>query len=103
MDTPSTERPTSGRTPLTTRSPGAKRPSFGDYHPDDRVNRPITAKLLGPISPRTLEDWARDGKGPPFQKLGTGRSARVVYRVGDLLEWLDAQTRASTTVDPEAA
>ncbi|MCB9718384.1 MAG: helix-turn-helix domain-containing protein [Myxococcales bacterium] len=79
------------------------RPSFGDYHPDDRVSRPVAAQLCGPVSPRTLEDWARDGKGPPFQKLGTGRSARVVYRVGDLLDWLDAQTRASTTTDPEAA
>ena len=54
-------------------------------------------------SGRTFEDKARDGSGPKYQKLGKGRSARVVYRVGDLLAWLNSQTRASTTTDPEAA
>jgi len=80
----------------------APRPSFGDYHPDDHVNRPTAAALMA-VSPRTTEDWARDGKGPPFRKLGTGRSARIVYRVGDVLEWLNAQARSSTTSDPGAA
>lgn len=87
---------------LATSSTASQRPSFGDYHPDDVVSRKIAAALIG-VSPRTTEDWARAGKGPPFRKFGTGRSARIVYRVGDLLAWLDSQTRASTTTDPEAA
>lgn len=107
MDTPHGVRPKGRATTAeasarpTTRTRPA-RPSFGDYHPDDVVSRKIAAALLG-VSPRTTEDWARAGKGPPLRKLGSARSCRVLYRVGDLLEWLDAQTRASTTTGPEAA
>lgn len=72
------------------RSPKAKRHSFGDYHPDDVVSRKIAAALIG-VSPRTTEDWAREGKGPVYCKLGTGRSARIVYRVRSLLAFLDSQ------------
>jgi hypothetical protein len=112
MHTPTTGRPSSSRTPTpearprttapTTSAPVPARPSFGDYHPDDVVSRKDAAALIG-VSPRTTEDWARDGKGPAFRKFGTGRSARIVYRVGDLLTWLDAQRRSSTTTTPEAA
>lgn len=107
MHNPTAGRPSSSRTPTpearprtptTTSSPRPTRPSFGDYHPDDVVSRKDAAALIG-VSPRTTEDWARDGKGPPFRKFGTGRSARIVYRVGDLLAWLDAQRRVSTTSD----
>jgi hypothetical protein len=110
MNTPTTGRPNSSRTPTpearprttTTSSPRPARPSFGDYHPDDVVSRKDAAALIG-VSPRTTEDWARDGKGPAFRKFGSGRSARIVYRVGDLLSWLDAQRRSSTTTTTEAA
>lgn len=109
MHTPTTGRPSRTaphearpRTPTTTSSPRPARPSFGDYHPDDVVSRKDAAALIG-VSPRTTEDWARDGKGPPFHKFGTGRSARIVYRVGDLLAWLEAQRRSSTTTTHEAA
>lgn len=110
METPTTRRPSSSRAPTpearprttTTTTPRPARPSFGDYHPDDVVPRKDAAALIG-VSPRTTEDWARDGKGPAFRKFGTGRSARIVYRVGDLLAWLDAQRRSSTTTTPGAA
>lgn len=105
MQTSNMDRPrrpqSAGARPHTPTPTTASRPSFGDYHPDDHVSRPIAAALMA-VSPRTTEDWARDGKGPAFRKLGTGRSARIVYRVGDLLEWLNAQARSSTTNDPEA-
>lgn len=121
MHTPTTGRPSSSRTPtpearprtvsgsaaLTTTPtapPRRTRPSFGDYHPDDVVSRKEAAALIG-VSHRTMEDWAREGgaKSPPFHKYGTGRSSRISYRVGDLLTWLDAQRRSSTTTTPEAA
>jgi predicted site-specific integrase-resolvase len=35
------------------------------------------------MSPRTLQRWRQDGKGPPFLKLG----GRVIYRVSDIETW----------------
>ena len=35
------------------------------------------------MSPRTLQRWRQDGKGPPFLKLG----GRVVYRLTDIESW----------------
>jgi hypothetical protein len=35
------------------------------------------------MSPRTLQRWRQDRKGPPFLKLG----GRVVYRVFDIQAW----------------
>ncbi len=52
------------------------------------------AALLN-LSPSTLAKWRVSGKGPKFVKLGS----RVGYRTSDLEDWLDAQTRMSTS-DP---
>ena len=48
------------------------------------------------VSPRTLEKmrWTGCG-GPPFVKIGR----RCMYRKSDLMAYLDAQTRQSTS-DP---
>jgi predicted DNA-binding transcriptional regulator AlpA len=35
------------------------------------------------MSPRTLQRWRQDGRGPLFLKLG----GRVVYRVSDIEAW----------------
>ncbi len=107
MDNPNAAAPTPDRAPTfetrpRTTSPPSKRPSFGDYHPDDYVSRKVAAALIG-VSAGTLEDWAREGKSPPYCKLGEGRSSRVVMRVGSLLEFMESRTRASTTVDPGAS
>ena len=51
------------------------------------------AKSLGNISPRTLEKWRVQGKGPTFSKFGS----RVVYSERDLQAWADAQRRQSTS------
>jgi hypothetical protein len=40
------------------------------------------------VSHRTLERWRVEGRGPAFTKLGTGKRARVLYRLRDLNEWL---------------
>ena len=45
------------------------------------------------LSPRTLERFRVQGRGPRFLKLGR----RVMYRVGDLEAWADAQGRNSTS------
>jgi hypothetical protein len=44
------------------------------------------------LSPRTLERWRYEGRGPRFAKLGK----RVLYRPQDLVEWIAAHTRTST-------
>ena len=56
------------------------------------------AAFLG-VSVSTLAKWRVSGKGPRFVKLGS----RVAYRISDLEEWLDAQTRMSTSDPGHAA
>ena len=47
------------------------------------------------LSPRTLEKYRLTGKGPYFYKIGR----RVVYRTDDLVSWVEANRRQSTS-DP---
>jgi hypothetical protein len=54
------------------------------------------AAYLIAASTRTLEAWRLHGGGPPF--IGLGRRA-VRYRRRDLLEWIEARRRRSTS-DP---
>jgi predicted DNA-binding transcriptional regulator AlpA len=49
------------------------------------------AELLR-LSPRTLEAMRRNGKGPPFTRLGSGQNAKVVYRVSSIRDWLADKT-----------
>jgi Helix-turn-helix domain len=50
------------------------------------------ADFLG-LSPRTLERFRVEGRGPSFLKLGR----RVVYSREDLVTWAEAQRRRSTS------
>lgn len=50
------------------------------------------AALLG-VAPGTLANWRHRGGGPRFVKVGS----RVRYRACDVEEWLDGQTRTSTS------
>lgn len=53
------------------------------------------AELLA-LTPRALQAWRLQGRGPQFVKI----SARAVrYRPEDLEQWIDAQLRSSTS-DP---
>lgn len=45
------------------------------------------------VRPNTLEIWRLKGAGPVFRKIG--RSVR--YLESDVLAWLDAQARVSTS------
>lgn len=50
------------------------------------------ATFLG-LSPRTLERFRVEGRGPAFLKLGR----RVVYSRDDLVRWAEGQRRRSTS------
>lgn len=54
-----------------------------------------TAELLG-LKPNSLEIWRLQGKGPKYRKIGR----LVRYVESDVLEWLNAQTRTSTSQQP---
>jgi predicted DNA-binding transcriptional regulator AlpA len=50
------------------------------------------AAMLG-LRPNTLVQWRMGGSGPRFVKLGR----RVRYRPADVSDWLEKQTRRSTS------
>jgi len=60
-----------------------------DQRPDnDRLlTRKQAAQYMG-LKPSTLADWATDGSGPPFIKLGPSQQARVRYRKCELDSWI---------------
>ena len=45
------------------------------------------------VSPRTMERWRQEGRGPAYRKCG--RAARYTER--DLNDYLEAQRRTGTT------
>jgi predicted DNA-binding transcriptional regulator AlpA len=51
-----------------------------------------TADLLG-LKFNSLEIWRLQGKGPKYRKIGR----LVRYAESDILEYLDSQTRTSTS------
>ncbi len=50
------------------------------------------AERLG-VERSTLDNWRWSGGGPGYLKVG----GRVRYRLADLADWLDAQSRSSTS------
>ena len=62
------------------------------------LNTDQVAKLLG-LSPRTLECFRVNGRGPEFVKMGHA----VRYTVAKLNDWLEACTRTSTSDDGRAS
>ncbi|MFC1491829.1 helix-turn-helix transcriptional regulator [Nitrospinota bacterium] len=57
------------------------------------LDQNYAATFLGNISPRTLERFRLDGRGPKFRKFGR----RVIYAQGDLIEWADNHIHQSTS------
>jgi predicted site-specific integrase-resolvase len=51
-----------------------------------------TAEKLG-VSPRTLQRWRVEGRGPAYRKLGT----RIAYAERDLQEYIESCRRQSTS------
>ena len=60
----------------------------------DTLDTRQTSDRFG-LAPGTLANWRLAGKGPPYLKIG--RTVR--YRVSDLIDWMEANTRSSTS-DP---
>lgn len=52
----------------------------------DRMHPAQVAQRYG-ITPETLSNWRREGKGPRWVKLGNGKRPRVMYRTADVLKW----------------
>jgi hypothetical protein len=63
-------------------------------HASPYMTQHAAAVFLG-LSPRTLERFRVEGRGPSFLKLGR----RVAYSRDDLVRWAEAQRRSSTS-DP---
>ena len=67
------------------------------YSGDDFMSSEDVAVILG-LSPRTLERFRLEGRGPTYFKFG-----RIVrYKRSTILTWADAQLRTSTS-DPGRA
>lgn len=62
------------------------------YSPDELVNTKQAGSILG-LSPKTLENWRCQGKGPSFLNIGK----RCHYRVADLQTYLAANRFSSTS------
>lgn len=41
------------------------------------------------LSPRTVEKLRLEGRGPKYFRLGEGGRSKVVYRLADVLAWLE--------------
>ena len=67
------------------------------FSKDDFMSSDDVALFLG-LSPRTLERFRLEGRGPAYFKFG-----RIVrYRRAETLKWAEAQLRTSTS-DPGLA
>ncbi len=62
------------------------------------LNQTDAGAFLG-LSPRTLERFRVDGRGPRYLKLGR----RVAYAREDLMSWAESRRRSSTSTRAAAA
>ena len=53
---------------------------------EELLRRSDVAEILG-MSPRTLESWGRDGRGPSFRRIGR----EALYLRSDLDAWILSQ------------
>jgi len=53
------------------------------------------------LSPRTLEAMRRNGKRPPFTRMGRDLNAKVAYRLADIRKWLADKTHAIVVQVPK--
>jgi hypothetical protein len=52
---------------------------------DKRIHMtPLELAVRWATTPRTLEDWRTDGKGPKYLKLEPHKGGKVVYRRRDI-------------------
>ncbi len=75
------------------RKPEDMRREFWSATNDTRVDRPTVAAVLFQ-SVASLELYALKGTGPKY--MGRGRGRPVLYRKGDVVEWIENSGRLVT-------
>jgi predicted DNA-binding transcriptional regulator AlpA len=86
------DKPATNTVPPTIANPEATGPATAaagdEINIDGRrfVSEPRVAKMLG-CSPRTLQRWRREGKGPPSTKIGR----KTFYELNELQKWMDRE------------
>jgi len=86
------DKPATNTTPPTIANPEATAPATAaagdEIVIDDRhlLGERRVAKMLG-CSPRTLQRWHKDGKGPPSTKIGR----KTFYELNELQKWMDRE------------
>jgi hypothetical protein len=58
------------------------------HDPEELLDEHYAARLMS-VSPRTLQSWRSEHKGPPYVKCGR----LVRYRRGSLIDWVKARTQ----------
>lgn len=64
-------------------------------HTHDLLHPDEVAERYG-ITPETLSNWRREGKGPVFIRLGNGKRPRAMYRMQDIIDWEEKNVRKIT-------
>lgn len=64
---------------------------------DDKYLREVEAAEMIGLSRAWLQRARWAGQGPPYIKVGDGKSGAVLYRRSALCAWLEARTRTSTS------
>lgn len=72
-------------------------PKVEQERPKLRLLTTAEAAVLLRLSESALQGFRCRGGGPPYLKLGRGRTSKVVYRESDLLEWLSQQEWSETS------
>lgn len=45
------------------------------------------------LSPRTVEKLRLEGRGPKYFRLGAGGRSKVIYRLADILTWMEVHRK----------
>ena len=69
--------------------------------PDTLLTSAELAKALK-VAPRTPEAWRNRGDGPRYHRIG-GKLGRVIYRWGDVLDYLNRRAFNSTSEESALA
>jgi len=52
------------------------------------LNQKQTSDILG-VSSGSLENWRREGLGPRYIKIESGKRGRILYPKSGIVEWLN--------------
>ena len=72
---------------------------IGNGNPNAQYLVPGEAAAYIGCSERSLVRWRMEGTGPEYRRAG---KRKVLYRVSDIIAWLDARAFRSTSAEPPA-